>query len=80
MEPQAPYIAVIGDSGSYLVTNIRVQADLDGTKEARMFASCLSADGRVLLTVWSGIPNTSTKLWGCVYQNGANVPKTPPCQ
>ena len=57
-----PMIAVVGDSSSFLRTNVTVQADLDHDKGARMFRSCGSGDG-VHLTVWSGAPVTSSVLW-----------------
>ena len=73
-----PMIAVVGDSSSFLRTNIAVQADLDQDKGKRMFRACGTADG-VHLTVWSGAPVTSSLLWHRFYYDPGSASKSAPC-
>lgn len=74
-----PMVAVVGDPGSFLLTNITVQADLDQTREARMFHICGDTDG-YRLTVWSATPLTSDLLWsGFYYDPGRSRSKVAAC-
>ena len=71
-------VAVVGDASPFLLTNVTVQADLDRTREARMFHICASGDG-FHLTVWSGVPLTSSLLWHGFYYDPAGPGRAATC-
>jgi hypothetical protein len=75
-----PLIAVVGAavSGSFLVENGNVQADLDQTHTKNTFRACGANDG-VHLTVWRGVPVTGTRVWTGYYYEPGNPGTLPTC-
>jgi hypothetical protein len=75
-EPMAPSIAVIRFNGEAMVAKDTLRADLNGDGIPESFRSCTSNEG-IHLSVWSGEPLRSLRVWHTYYYLGYDV--TPSC-